>query len=325
MLPLVIVNPASASGATGRNWARIASDFAGHFGAFDVRFTEQANDANLFACEEALQGRRFIIACGGDGTINEVANGIVTSGKDVELGVLPSGTGSDFRRTLQMPNRVADAARLLCDGATKRIDVGRVEFTNEVGEKEVRHFVSVASAGMGSRVVERLKKNSSERLPAINAKLLGGKVGFAVAAAQETVTFAQPEVVVTLDDEASTQRELQFQIVNLCVCNGRYFGGGMKIAPRAKLNDGLFDVIVIGAMNTPKILLNAYRIYAGAHLGMNEVLHTRATRISLRAADSRIEIKLEIDGEVSGRLPATFEILPRGLAIRTTESAKSKT
>jgi len=317
MLPLVIVNPASASGATGRNWARTASDFARHFGAFDVRFTERSNDARLFACEEAAHGRRFIIACGGDGTINEVANGIVASGEDAELGVLPSGTGSDFRRTLQISNRAADAASLLRDGQTKRIDVGRVTFTNALDEKEIRHFVSVASAGISSRVVERSKKTSSDHLLGVNAKLLGGKVGFAVAAAQETVTFTQPEVVVTLDDEASPQRELQFRIVNLCVCNGRYFGGGMKIAPDAKLNDGLFDIIVIGAMNPPKILLNAFRIYAGAHLGMSEVLHTRAARISLRPADSQTQIMLEIDGEVSGRLPATFEIVPNVLRVRT--------
>ncbi|HEX9917563.1 MAG TPA: acylglycerol kinase family protein, partial [Pyrinomonadaceae bacterium] len=97
-LPLVIVNPASAGGATGRAWPRLASDLRAHFGAFNCTFTERAGDAAVIARREARAGRNLIIACGGDGTISEVANGILESGADAELGMLPSGTGGDFRR-----------------------------------------------------------------------------------------------------------------------------------------------------------------------------------------------------------------------------------
>src|ERR1041384_751122 len=116
-LPLVIINPTSASGATGAQWPRLASVLRAHFGAFACAFTESAGDGRRIAAREAQAGRRFIIACGGDGTISEVANGILESGADAELGVLPRGTGGDFRRSLEMPTRAADAAGAVRRGA----------------------------------------------------------------------------------------------------------------------------------------------------------------------------------------------------------------
>src|SRR5207253_10974026 len=110
-LPLVIVNPTSADGATEENWPKIASDLRTHFGAFSVAFTEAVGDGRRLAAEAAKQGTKLIIACGGDGTISEVANGILESGQEAELGILPSGTGGDFRRTLRIPNNVPAAAR----------------------------------------------------------------------------------------------------------------------------------------------------------------------------------------------------------------------
>src|SRR5207249_6130157 len=127
-LPLVIVNPASADGATEKKWPKIASDLRTHFGAFSVEFTKAVGHARQLASEAAKQGTKLIIACGGDGTISEVANGILDSKKDAELGVLPSGTGGDFRRTLRMSSNTAAAARGLREGRTRMIDAVRVMF-----------------------------------------------------------------------------------------------------------------------------------------------------------------------------------------------------
>src|SRR5947208_3784443 len=107
-LPLVIVNPASADGATQENWPKIASDLRTPFGPFSVAFTEASGHGGKLANEAAKQGAKLIIACGGDGTISEVANGILESNEQVELGILPGGTGSDFRRTLYMPTNIAE-------------------------------------------------------------------------------------------------------------------------------------------------------------------------------------------------------------------------
>src|SRR3982751_4891461 len=138
MLPLVIVNPHSASGATRDRWSGIASDIRTHFGPFNVAFTKSRGDGANLARRGVESGRRFIIACGGDGTINEVANGILETGEDVELGVLPSGTGGDFRRSLDMPQNHREAATALRDGITKSIDIGRVTFHDHDGRETSR-------------------------------------------------------------------------------------------------------------------------------------------------------------------------------------------
>src|SRR3712207_1382739 len=255
-LPLVIVNPASASGATGRAWPAIASELRTHFGAFAVAFTGRGGEAVEIAERESRAGR-LVIACGGDGTISEVANGILRANNGAELGVLPSGTGGDFRRTLEIPSRAADAARRLREGKTRALDAGRVTFFNSRGEEESRFFVNVASFGMGGEVIRRVK--SREGLPAGAARLLGGKLSFAAAALKSALTFDKPSVRVSVDGGA----ESQLTVANFCVANARYFGGGMKIAPNAKLDDGLFDVVAVGDVSAAKVLTNSYRLYLG--------------------------------------------------------------
>src|SRR5437867_65381 len=151
-LPLVIVNPTSASGATGASWPQLASDLASHFGAFKNVFTKKPGDAITLASEAARKGTSLIIACGGDGTISEVANGILNSGKDVELGILPGGTGGDFRRTLGIPVRTRDAAKTLREGKTRAIDVGRVSFINHQGVQDTKYLLGMASFGISTAV-----------------------------------------------------------------------------------------------------------------------------------------------------------------------------
>src|SRR5438105_571393 len=155
-LPLIIVNPASAGGATGAAWPGAASEVRRHFGPFEAAFTRRGGEAAEIAEREARAGRAFIIACGGDGTINEVANGILRAGGGAELGVLPSGTGGDFRRTIKIRTRAADAAHSLREGATRALDAGHVTFTNERGEEEARFFLNVASFGMGGEGLRRV-------------------------------------------------------------------------------------------------------------------------------------------------------------------------
>jgi YegS/Rv2252/BmrU family lipid kinase len=311
-LPLVIVNPASAGGATGKGWARAASDLRAHFGAFQCAFTRAADDAREIAAREARVGRRLIIACGGDGTISEVACGILESGANAELGILPSGTGGDFRRTLDVPTRTADAARALRDGRTVEIDAGRVEFHNHVGETRSRYFINVASCGMGGEVIRRVEASGESLLRATAERVLGGRAAYAVASAHAALSFEKPRLRVSLDGKP----ERQIVVTNLCVANARYFGGGMKIAPRAKLADGLFNVVAVGDMDALTIFKNAYKLYLGTHLGMTQVSHAHARRIDVRPANEDVKVLLEVDGELVGRLPATFEIVPHSLRLR---------
>ena len=311
-LPLVIVNPTSAGGATGSSWPELASDLNSHFGSFKNVFTKKPGDATALASEAARKGAALIIACGGDGTISEVANGILDSGKDVELGILPSGTGGDFRKTLEIPSQPRAAARILRTGRTRRIDVGRVSFIDNRGKEVTRYFLGVASCGMSTKVIERVKNGGPDWLPTNAPQWLGGRVSFGASLFQSAIRSEATKVVVQLDDS----HERHLSVVNLCIANARYFGGGMKIAPDAKLADGKFDVISVGDLSALKIVMSAPRVYFGSHLSMPEVSHTLAKKVVLRAASRKTDVELEIDGELPGRLPATFQIIPVALRVR---------
>lgn len=309
-LPLVIVNPKSAAGATSSRWTEIAADFRTHFGAFQVAFTKQPGDGTALAIRAVKAGRKFVIACGGDGTINEIANGILESGaKDTELGILPSGTGGDFRRTIGMPTEIREIGRTLREGKTKKIDVGRVTFQNFAGETVSRYFLNVSSFGLSASIIENVKSTTS--LKWLPNDLMRGKASFALSTLQEVLDLDFKTVRVKIDEK----EEKQLNTINFCVCNSRFFGGGMKIAPDAKINDGLFDVVNIGDIKTAKILLNAYTLYRGTHLGLAEVKSTLARKIEVSALNNE-EIHIEIDGELPGKLPATYEIVPDALKIR---------
>lgn len=294
---IVIVNPSAASGSTGEVWPQIASDLRSQFGAFSPVFTKHRGDAAALACDAARKGAKLIIACGGDGTVSEVANGILTSGKDAELGILPSGTGGDFRRTLEIPSQSRAAARVLSTGRTVKIDVGRISFIDHDGHEAMRYFLGVASCGMSTKVIERVKAK---------------KISFASSLVQTAVRAEPARLVVQLDDS----HERHLVVLNLCVANARYFGGGMKIAPDAKLTDGKFDVVGIGDLSALKLFTSAPRVYLGSHLSMPEVSHALARKVAIKSADRAAEISLEVDGELPGKLPATFQIIPEALRVR---------
>ena len=311
-LPLVIVNPESAGGATGGAWPKIASELATHFGPFTPRFTKHPGEGTELAASAARKSTKLIVACGGDGTISEVANGILSAGTDTELGILPSGTGGDFRKTIGIPGRPSEAARILREGQVRLIDVGRVTFTKDDGEHESRYFLGVASFGMSADVIARVKEGGPDWLPANGPKWLTGRISFGVAMLQTALRMGPTRVVVQLDDDPARH----LTVANLCIANARYFGGGMKIAPDAKVTDGKFDVVSIGDLGAARILANAPRLYLGAHLSMAEVGHMLATKIIARPVENDQRIEIEVDGEIPGLLPASFQILPKALRVR---------
>ncbi len=308
-IPLIIVNPKSASGSTENRWARIAADWASYYGAFNVDFTQHSGHATELAKNAAENGREFIVACGGDGTINEVANGIMLSGTAAELGVLPMGTGGDFRRTLGLPSTIRRSAEELKNGVTKQIDVGKVTFQNHQNQTEERFFVNIASVGLSASIIERVKTTGNLSWLAFDS--LRGKASFAYSTLQEVFNLNAKTIRVKFDDEPVKA----LQTIVFCVANARYFGGGMKIAPSAIIDDGKFDVVNIGDIGTKKIMLNVRSLYNGSHLSMEEVKHRNAKKIEVSAYNGN-EIHLELDGELPGKLPAVFEILPNALRVR---------
>jgi diacylglycerol kinase (ATP) len=198
---------------------------------------------------------------------------------------------------------VARAARVIAEGKTQRIDIGHIEFVNSDGDTEQRVFANVASFGMSGLVVKYANDSS---------KRLGGKLTFLLATARATLRYVNQRVRLVFDGDPATAVETTVSTV--AIANGRYFGGGMKIAPDAEVDDGLFDVVCLGDLSLTDFLVHSRRIYAGTHLGLDKVSFRRATAVRAEALGSEI-IQLDVDGEQPGQLPASYRVLPSALSL----------
>jgi diacylglycerol kinase (ATP) len=301
--PVVIVNPRSGGGISERSWASLVGPLSDGLGAFDTRFTEARGHARTIAHDEARAGRRLVVALGGDGTISEVADGLVTAGGRTELGIIPRGTGGDFRRTLGIEKNVLAAAEHVRKSLPRRVDVGRVRYVAHDGAVVSRHFVNVASFGFSSAVARRANDSS---------KRLGGRAAFLSAVVRSLASYDNAEVTVAVDGGEARR----MTVLLAAVGNGRFFGGGMKICPEAVLDDGHFDLVSVGDLGRLEVLAKIHRIYSGDHLSMKEVRSARCRRLEVAPVDPTAEIPVEIDGETPGNLPASFEIAPGALRLR---------
>jgi YegS/Rv2252/BmrU family lipid kinase len=301
--PLIIVNPRSGGGLSRRRWAALIGPITDGLGPIDARFTEAKGDGRRIAHEEAAAGRGLIVAMGGDGTISEVADGILAAGGTSELGIIPRGTGGDFRRTLDLADDPGEASRRIRDTPARLVDAGRVSFVADDGSLAERHFVNVVSFGFSSDVARRANTSS---------KRLGGRVAFLAATVRSLVSYDNADVLVSIDD----QPERRLSVLLAAVGNGRFFGGGMKICPEALLDDGLLDLVIVGNLGRAGVMANIHRIYSGMHLTMKEVQGTRVSRLKVAPVDREAKIPLEVDGETPGHLPASFELLRGALRVR---------
>jgi diacylglycerol kinase (ATP) len=301
--PVVIVNPRSGGGLTDRRWAALVGPLTDGLGAFDTRFTEQRGDGKRLAEEEARSGRTLVVAFGGDGTISEVVDGLVAVGGATELGIIPRGTGGDFRRSACLPSKIEDAARHLKSAPVRRIDVGRARFVTQDGSAATRCFVNVASFGFSADVATRANRSS---------KKLGAKLSFLGATMSSLVRYDNVEVNIRVEGGAPQRQTVLLGAVG----NGCYFGGGMKICPAGCLDDGILDLVVVGDMGRLDLLTKIGSIYEGTHVNLKQVESQRARSVQVAPVDSSAQIPIELDGETPGYLPATFDILPGVLPLR---------
>jgi YegS/Rv2252/BmrU family lipid kinase len=308
--PVLIVNPNSAGGQTRRRWAQLEATLRAELGAFHPLFTERPGHATELARGALRDGAELIVAMGGDGTLNEVVNGFFEDGgraplrADAALGLLPAGTGGDFPKTIGLPKQLRDAARMLASARPRPVDVGRLEYLAHDGKTAVRHFINIASFGIGG-LVDRYVNQSS--------KALGGTASFFLASLRASIAYKNAEVRLRLDDNAHEVRT----VYSVAVANGRYFGGGMKMAPDAALDDGLFDVVTIGDVGVGTMIRHTSKIYSGTHIALPFVRVERARRVIAESTRGE-EVLLDVDGEQPGRLPATFELLPGAVRVMHT-------
>lgn len=313
MKTAVIVNPHSAGGQTARVWPRIAAALAARLGPLETRFTERPNHAISLARELLEQGFDRIIAAGGDGTINEVANGFLREDEPVRpeaaLGILPLGTGGDFRRTLGMPRRFLEAIDALASAVVMRIDVGKASFRSHDGSRQTRYFINLLSFGMGGEVASR-SRNSF--------RALGGKAAFLYASAVSLARYQRQQVRLTLNGA----EPLSLSIYNIAVGNGRFHGGGMQACPTAVLDDGIFEVTVIDYISIPQVLRDFPMLYSDNVYRHPKVRHLRAKKLCAEAADGGA-VRIEVDGEPLGALPLEIMVLPGRLPVLVPASSPS--
>ena len=303
--PIVIVNPRSGGGLSESAWAKLVGPLTEELGEFDSVFTTAPRDATRLASEAARAGRPLIVAFGGDGTISEVADGVLKAGagKTTDIGLIPRGTGGDFRRSIEVPSDLREAARHLREAPARVIDAGRVTFVDNDGAPATRHFINVASFGFSSAVASRTNASS---------KKLGGRIAFFSATMRSLVTYDNTDVWLTLDG-GERQRH---RVLMAAVGNGRFFGGGMKICPGAKLDSGTLDLVILGDFTRLRVVTQISRVYSGDHLTLEEVSAATVRTLEAAAVDAEAKVPIELDGETPGYLPAKFEVLPGALRVR---------
>ncbi|MCJ7525263.1 MAG: diacylglycerol kinase family lipid kinase [Candidatus Aminicenantes bacterium] len=302
----VIVNPFSARGQTEKRWETIKHAIRAHFREFKYIFTEKPRQATEIARELLKQGFDLLIGVGGDGTLNEISNGFFNAqsdrviNDDAAVGIIPSGTGSDFIRFMKIPREFEKSAARIKNSLNKKIDIGKITYGSSVEKNRSQYFINVADFGLGAEVIRNISKIKSSRR---------GAFTYYRGLLSTIMKYRSKNVKLTLDGK----QQLQGEYLIGAVANGRIFGGGMIIAPQAEPDDGYFDLVLIESMKKFEIVTNSRLLYSGT-IAKNPKVHIlKARNIKVESPD---EVHIEYDGEMGEKLPAEFSIIERALNFR---------
>lgn len=298
---LIIVNPTAGGNNAARMWPHI-QERLGELGVrYDAALTERPGHAIALATEGVTRGYASIVSVGGDGTLNEVVNGIMNapSPHDVTVGVIAVGTGGDFVRMLGLPRAWPEACDRLIVQSTHLVDLGEAIYMTEAGEAH-RYFINVAGLGFDGEVAARTNNSPLKRI--------GGTLPFLTNLVLTLIAYSNKDVTVSVDDEQRPGR-----MNSVIVANGQWFGGGMWISPNSSADDGIFDVIIIGDVGKVELLQTMPRLYKGTHLTHPRLSAARAQTV--RVVSQQV-MWLQADGELLGRAPVTFRMHPRALRLR---------
>jgi YegS/Rv2252/BmrU family lipid kinase len=297
MKAAVIVNAHAASGVARLRWPRAARMLARRLGQVEVRFTRKAGDAAVLAAELASAGFDPVIAAGGDGTMNEVINGLLSTGCDVRAGVLPIASGGDFARTLGLGG-LSGAVETLAAGYCRRVDVIRTRFQGPDGETE-RHCINMASIGLGGLVAQAVQEGW---------RFMPGGLRYLAACIPRLAAGCVFKVRLFLDGvETGT-----FDVTIVSLANGRYQGGGILIAPAAAIDNGLIHITLVEQVSLAEVVRHLPILYSGEIYTYPKVRHWQAKRVRVEALSAA---PLELDGEPVGTVPVEAELLPQVLRL----------
>lgn len=282
-----IVNPAAGKGLSKKQWDDIWQTLLRTGYDISYQFTGGKGECFSMAKKAVDDGIELVVAVGGDGTINEIVNGII--GSKIKLAVIPTGTGNDFVRTVNIPLDPVEAAIVVGTLQTKKIDIGKVGET---------YFINVAGIGFDAQVAAEVNKGT---------KLLTGKLAYLWAIVKAIMDFKPAKIEVSYKESKEV-----WEVLVLALANARYYGGGMEIAPKASIEDGLLDVVMIESMSRLEFIKSLPLLLKGEHLSHPKVKVHRWQKFSL-AGDSSIHV--HADGELLAGLPFDVEIMPKAMEI----------
>ena len=298
---LLIINPVAGSGEAGRKRAEIETLTEKFFTDHQTLLTEAPGQAREYASQAVEAGVRKLICVGGDGTLNEVVNGLlavkVEKKRRPKLGYIPVGTGSDLARTMGITENLENGLRNIANREGKWVDVGRATFVDHEGETIRRYFINVLSFALGGEVAGRVNRSS---------KAMGGFVSFLWQTLSAVFSFEKPLIRLKIDDMDEGNRICW----HVAIANGQYHGGGMRIAPDAKVDDGFLRVTVVGDLTLPEVLLNIPNLYNGRIYSVPKISRFTGHKIEAGAKEN---VLIDLDGEQPGRLPVRAEIIPLAL------------
>jgi diacylglycerol kinase (ATP) len=306
--PLVIVNPRAGGGLAGRTFSQVRAVVEGRLGPVDAATTERPGHAIELARSAALGGCGLVIAVGGDGTLHEVANGVLEAGGATSIGYIGQGTGGDFRRTLGVAHRLDRYVDAIARGIDRRVDVGKATFRTLDGSTLSRWFVNILSVGLGGLVDHHVARTT---------RAFGGTAAYFLAGIRALTASARARLSCTWT-LGNTRESCEVDAFMIAICNGRYFGSGMHVAPMADTEDGRFEVVVMDASSKLAFAALSRRIYRGAHLSAPGVRHFACDRIAIDLVGERARdvFLLDVDGEPLGRLPLEVEVARGALCVR---------
>ncbi|MEI6139251.1 MAG: diacylglycerol kinase family protein [Mariniphaga sp.] len=301
----LVVNPIAGSGKAKKAVPFILKKFQ-ELNDTEIRiaYTTGADDAIFIAREAILNGASMVVSVGGDGTVNEVINGFFINKIPInplcELGVIDCGTGGGYASTINLPESIEQQIELILHSPGVSIDLGCVDFRNSANEPVSRFFVGECQTGIGSLVVEEIGSK---------LKAVAGRYAFFLVSTVAAVSLKPSKLRLKYDNDP----EEVHRLLGLVVGNGIVCGGGMKLTPNAKLNDGLFDVLLINQMSIIQRLMNLSKVYSGKHILSRHFSIRRCKKIKV---ESDLPVSLEADGELLGYSPFTMEIFPQVIKVK---------
>src|ERR671911_502365 len=325
---VLVVNPNSSSGVTGKGWEDLYSEIKNVLGRnLEVALTKKPGDGTTLTRQFLKQGFKKVVAIGGDGTLNEVANGFfeepvgIHSNKingglpkfpplrpinpDAIMGVVPAGTRNVLAKSLGLPEGIANCCKTFQLGKPKKMDVIYATVTNQEDHSSTmsRIFLNAAEMGVAGEIIERSKKVRE----VVNSRI----VSTITSIAATLPTYQSNECEISIDND---ERKFAIKMTMAVVANGQFLGGGFKVAPHANMSDGLVDLVVLKDSGSLKMIDELLNMKDGDYKEEDNIIYRQVRKVSLTSKER--DVTVTVDGEPIGILPATFEVIPNALTVR---------